>query len=330
MKQSSLKSILIVFRDPKRGGTSVEEIYHGLILELKKSFDIKVYLYNDQKSILFNIQRINQQHSGVVHITSDMYFLTPFIKGRKILTIHDIEYYKLLRGFKGFIYRWFWLKFPIRLADRIVVVSSYTENELLKYFRYDILNKILIIYNPVPSIYSYKPRKRHNGPPVILQVGTLSNKNLEVVSKALVNIECEFRIIGVLSSEQRALLGSCNIRYYNYYNLSYNEVYQHYVNSDIVIFISSFEGFGMPIIEANAVGRPLICSNRTSLPEVACEAALYVENEKDENEVREKIVFLLGDQQMKDDLVRKGLENIKRFDLAKIVNQYRELYDTYV
>ncbi len=84
-------------------------------------------------------------------------------------------------------------------------------------------------------------------------------------------------IIGKLSEETRKLLSDNNVECEIYdRRLSEEEVIEEYYKSDILAFVSTLEGFGMPILEANAVGRVVVTSNMTSMPEVANNAAHYV------------------------------------------------------
>ena len=81
----------------------------------------------------------------------------------------------------------------------------------------------------------------------------------------------------------------------------------------------------MPIIEANSVGRPIVVSNLCSLPEVAGNAALFI-NPENSTEIRMAIISLIEDEKKRILLVQRGLKNIKRFTLPKIANEYFELY----
>ncbi|RYE22091.1 MAG: glycosyltransferase, partial [Sphingobacteriaceae bacterium] len=85
------------------------------------------------------------------------------------------------------------------------------------------------------------------------------------------------------------------------------------------------EGFGMPILEAQACGLPLITSNCSSMPEVAGDASLQV-NPLDVIAIRNGILELINNESLRNDLVKKGFENIKRFSKEKTVAQYTALY----
>jgi glycosyltransferase involved in cell wall biosynthesis len=80
----------------------------------------------------------------------------------------------------------------------------------------------------------------------------------------------------------------------------------------VFAYPSLYEGFGFPVLEAQACGTPLIASTSSSLPEVAGEGAILVDPE-DENAIRTGLLHLLGDEGLRKDCVEKGYRNLKRF-----------------
>ena len=110
-------------------------------------------------------------------------------------------------------------------------------------------------------------------------------------------------------------------------NLSDSEMIEEYKKTDVVSFISLFEGFGMPIIEANKVGRPVITSDIPVLREVAGDAAYFV-YPNDIESIRNGYIRLLEDADLRLNLVNKGFENAKRFEVNGIRNQRINLYNS--
>ena len=78
--------------------------------------------------------------------------------------------------------------------------------------------------------------------------------------KVLKNLNVKITIIGKLKEEHLKLLSKNKIRYQNFINQSQKQIYSHYVKSDILFYPSIYEGFGIPILEAQAVGRLVITS----------------------------------------------------------------------
>ena len=238
MRGSSDK-ILLVMRAPRRKGKSVEGIYNELVAELKDILDIEVWHYDDSAGIVSNLWAIKKRCPAVVHITSDMYYLLPLLSGvRRVMTIHDIGRFKELHGIRRFIYKWLILKLPAICADAIIVVSEYTKTDVLRYIGKSFASKISVIYNPVPGLFRFQPKQFNTGTPVILQVGTAKHKNLERIAHALKTIPCELIIIGELTERQHGVLTENGIKYSQYVDLNPEEVYQKYIECDIVAFVS--------------------------------------------------------------------------------------------
>jgi len=98
-----------------------------------------------------------------------------------------------------------------------------------------------------------------------------------------------------------------------------------YRECDLVVFASSYEGFGLPILEANATGRPVVTSNVCSMPEVAGGAACLVDP-FDVASIRAGVNRVLSDPAYRESLIVAGFENAKRFGAARIARAYADVY----
>lgn len=119
------------------------------------------------------------------------------------------------------------------------------------------------------------------------------------------------------------MLQKHKIDYENVYNLTEQEVLEKYINCDIVSFVSLHEGFGMPIIEGQSIGRPILTSNITPMKEIASNGGAILVNPWDVKSIRDGYQEALTHS---DDLIKKGLENVKRFRLDIITSQYYNVY----
>jgi glycosyltransferase involved in cell wall biosynthesis len=128
-----------------------------------------------------------------------------------------------------------------------------------------------------------------------------------------------------MSPEQLKALQESGIRYENLVGLSNEQMLAQYSDCDIVSFPSTFEGFGMPIIEGNLVGRPVIAGNVASMPEVAGDAACLVDP-FDVESIRSGFLRVIQDAAYREQLVARGFENAKRFDHTAIAAQYEDVY----
>lgn len=96
-----------------------------------------------------------------------------------------------------------------------------------------------------------------------------------------------------MDESQIQLANRLNIKFENVYDLSPEEVKETYRRSDIVCFPSSYEGFGVITIEAQAIGRPVITTNKEPMKSVAGDAALYINNPKDPAQLHDAIIKLI-------------------------------------
>jgi len=101
------------------------------------------------------------------------------------------------------------------------------------------------------------------------------------------------------------------------------EIWKYYKKASLFVFISLYETFGLPILEAMACGCPVLASNVSSIPEVAGDAAVLVDP-YDEEAIAEGMYQLLTDQKLRKWLVRRGLERVKLFSWRKTASVYLE------
>jgi glycosyltransferase involved in cell wall biosynthesis len=161
---------------------------------------------------------------------------------------------------------------------------------------------------------------------VVLQVGTGWNKNVARVSAALDGLPVHLHVVGVLSRAEREALERHDLEWSNSTHLSDADLFDAYIRADLVVFASTYEGFGLPAVEAQTVGRPLVTSRTTSLPEIAGPGACYVDP-GDVASIREGICRVLDDAALRDRLVEAGRENVQRFDPVVLAAQFADIYD---
>jgi len=275
---------------------------------------------------LLNVVEAPFHQGDVNHITGDVHYLVLMLSKRKtILTIHDCVSLQSTTGLNHSRILWFWYRLPVRRVAALTVISQFTRDEVL---RYTGCNPAIVhvIPDPVPKDFVPFPKEFNAEQPILLQVGTGEhNKNLCRVAEALRGTPCRLDIIGRLTDRQRLVLESNSILYTNQWALSDEEVVERYRQCDMVVLASTYEGFGMPIIEANATGRPVVTSNIGPMPEVAGSAACLVDP-FDCASIREGIVRIISDAEYRNDLVARGFENVKRFQPDVVAAQYANLY----
>ncbi|MDJ1484993.1 glycosyltransferase family 1 protein [Cytophagaceae bacterium YF14B1] len=275
---------------------------------------------------LYNILEVLFRPQGDInHVTGDVHYLTFFLKKNKtILTIHDINLMYSTNALKKAVHRWFWLKIPMYRSGMVTVISQTTKNELLKHVDYP-EDRIRVIYNCISPHFTPHPKAFTKSKPVLLHIGVKPNKNLSRLIPALEGISCALRIIGQPSSDMLALLEKHRIDYSWKSNLTDEEVLQEYIQSDMLVFVSTFEGFGLPIVEANMVERPVVTSNISSMPEIADNAACLVDP-FDISSIRKGILRVIEDDEYREQLLENGRVNRERFTPRSIAHLYSELY----
>ncbi len=308
---------------------SIENIFDAVISNIE-GFETQKHEVPYHSEGFFNRLKIalfaKNHQSDINHITGDIYFIAPFLrKNKTIITVHDIRSVRYGNILKRSLLRFFWFTIPLRTVKFITVISEFTKQELIKNFKIN-AHKIVVINNCISDNFTFKEKKLPNKKPVLLQIGTKENKNLQRVIDAIKDIDCKFIIIGKLTKQQIKLLSDKKIDYENFYNLTEKEMIDKYEESDIVLFASIYEGFGMPIIEANAIGRPVITSNLEPMKSVAADAALLV-NPFEVEDIKQGISKLLNDSNLRNTIIKNGLENVKQFRAKTIATQYEKLYN---
>lgn len=320
--------VTFFFRKPSPSYQSIEKLFSSVIEQLPQNSVKKHFAPYHSKGFIKRIligfdARKNQ--GQINHITGDIHFVAMFLKKKKtILTIHDIGSMKSGNYLKRIIIRLFWFGLPMKFVEYITVISEFTKLELLNNFNLN-PNKLIVINNCIPDIYQYSPKLNVAQKPKILQIGTKSNKNLERLIMAIENIDCKLIIIGKLNANQLNNLEQSKIDFENYFNIPEEKMLDLFIECDMLAYISTYEGFGMPVIEANAVGRPVLASNIEPINSVAGNAALLV-NPYNIEEIKKGVLTLLNDNKLVNGLVKNGLWNASKYRSAEIAKEYMAVY----
>ncbi|MEO5891096.1 MAG: glycosyltransferase family 1 protein [Ferruginibacter sp.] len=311
------------------GNYSVEFIFddvrNRLSKKIKAIIACSAYESNGFFKRLYNCIEAFKRQGEINHITGDINYLGLFLnRDKTIHTILDCVFMTSPPGIKRNVLKYFWLTLPVRRSRFVTAISTATKNEILRHVACE-PDKIVVIPVAISKDFVPRPSLFNKEKPIILQIGTAPNKNIPRLLQALEGLNCVLHIVGKQSEEYEKLLQTHRIEYKYQSGLSNQEMREKYAEADIVTLISTYEGFGMPILEAQATGRPVITSNILSMPEVAGNAACLV-NPDDIAAIRVGFNKIIEDDDFRNSLVLKGFENIKRFDPDEIANQYLSLY----
>ena len=327
--------ICLVFRSKKRNEHSIERIFEPLSEALTEqgTKNERVYVpedrYNTFIKVFHNIMHVKRVKADIYHITGEIYYISTFLPKKKtIITIHDLASINNnldLTKTKYKLLRYIMFYFPIKHSSVVTCISEKTRDEIIDIFPWS-KKKLVVIPNLIEPNYIYSDYEFCTDCPTILLVGTRSNKNIERVIKAVKGIKCRLHIIGKLNREQLDLLNDENVQYINEFDLNDGDMYFRYQKSDLVCFASTYEGFGMPVIEAQAVGRPVVTSNIRPLCDICGEGAVLV-NPYDVVDIGRGIKSVISNGELRKRLISEGKKNVEKFRIDIITSEYKKLYD---
>ncbi|MGN5139808.1 glycosyltransferase family 4 protein [Aeromonas sp. 164P] len=243
-----------------------------------------------------------------------------------VTTVHDFTYEKFFKGPARWIHSWQKSR-AIRNSDIVICVSHNTAKDLMQYCPVD-KTKIRVVHNGVSESYyplSIKSNFNYNSVLFVGARGGYKNFNLAIDAVAAV-ANLELHIVGggeLSSAELQQLEDKLSGRYRWLGRLSDNELNMAYNHAYALLYPSSYEGFGIPIIEAMRAGCPVISVNVSSIPEVAGDAAILV-NEPNVAAFSEALITLPA---MRNQLIRAGFMQAAKFSWDRCFEETLEVYN---
>ncbi|MEB3255703.1 MAG: glycosyltransferase family 1 protein [Synechococcaceae cyanobacterium] len=323
--------VAFVSRRPMEGFYSLESYFERVRASLLRmgvevTHNVSPYISKGLLNRLRIIRFAGRQRADLVHVTGDIQFAAfGTDPARTVVTVADCGRLHQLRGWKRELLRQFWFRLPLRRVAAITVISQAVKEDLLHWVPDLDPRRIHVVPVSISPAFAYSPQPFNDRSPRILQVGTTPNKNIPRLAQALRGIECTLVIIGRLGSDQIQVLEENGIRVENHCGIGEEEVIELYRSADLVAFVSTLEGFGMPILEAQSVGRPVVTSNGTSMPYVAGDAAILVDPLCVAS-IREGVLRVMEDGACRAALIERGRRNVRRFDSDAIASLYLDLY----
>jgi glycosyltransferase involved in cell wall biosynthesis len=310
------------------GHYSVERVFAQIRNALPAGLDVELWVTSQySKGVLPRVRTVLEarQHQGdVTHVTGDITYAAILLRRRTLLTVLDTEFLERANRAKRLLYTWFWLRLPVWRAGLVTVPSEATRRDLLGLVRTDPA-RIRVVAVPVADEFSVAPTPTVR-PPVVLLVGTRPNKNVQRAAEALSGLDCRVVVIGELDAGQRAAFVDAGLDLQVRSGLTDEDLRCAYRECDLLLFPSTKEGFGIPVLEAQATGRPVVTSDRSPLPEVSGGAACLVDP-LDVDAIRAGVRRVLSDDDYRGDLVRRGLENAQRYRVSTVAAAYAVLYE---
>jgi len=311
---------------------SIELYFSGVRKYLPDNYNLKVFkssfISKGFFKRIFNILEVYSQQSDINHITGDVHFLAYLLNKKKtILSVMDCGSVSHSKGLRRMLFKLLWFTIPSKKVSAITVISEKTKNELISIINYPPEN-IHVIPVCLNTQFTYERKILFNKElPHIMHIGTTRNKNLSRVCQAIKGMNCHLEIIGDLNgTSELKQLKEYDISFSNSFALKQEELIEKYLQTDILIFVSTYEGFGVPIVEAQSMGIPVITSNLSPMIEVSGGSAALV-NPYDIDEIRAAINKINTDDDYRNTLIKDGLINARKYHPEKVTSMFEELYD---
>lgn len=257
-----------------------------------------------------------------------------------VVTIHDVVFMRYPEFYKPVDRKIYFkkVKHACKSASKIIVISKQTQNDLFTFFHVT-PEKTELIYQPVAPVFFEKQNtdkliRKYNLPEkFLLAVGTLEpRKNQLAILKAVHSAGIDLPVVFVgknttyVSRLKRFLAENdmeAQVTFFS--DLPEKDLAGLYQCAALSVYISVFEGFGLPVIEAMASGCPVITSTVSVLPETAGEAALLC-NPSHHEDIGMKISQLLEDESLRNHMIEKGYQRAKQFHPEVYAEKLNSLY----
>ncbi|MGQ8337733.1 glycosyltransferase family 4 protein [Sunxiuqinia sp. A32] len=356
----------IIFSLQKAGGISV--VWYELIKRCLEDPEINVRFLEEENDNIFSselnasadkrlrnplakfpvqVQRYVNPNKlkgkGIFH--SSYYRISKSPQLLNVTTVHDFTYEYFRKGIAKSVHS-FQKGSAIKNAHKIICVSENTKMDLLKFYPETNPEKIKVIYNGVDDAYRVEPGNSFSqlnelvpfGPQeyaVYVGERKSNHKNFKIAVKACKEANTPLVMVGSgkITEEETALFRERDFTNYTHLTGIRNEQLNTIYNSALcLIYPSSYEGFGIPIIEAQRAGCPVVASNNSSISEVAKDSAILIDDITTHN-FAEKMELLKNNQSFTEQVIRNGLINSSRFSWDSCYKQtkkvYQELYEEY-
>jgi glycosyltransferase involved in cell wall biosynthesis len=270
---------------------------------------------------------------------------------RYVVTLHDLVSFIYPETFtlKMRVWQRIFVSNAVRVADRILADSGATKEDILKFYNID-PKLIDIVHLPVGEQFSRitdcaaleKIRKKHDLPgKFVLYVGTLEpRKNVGRLAQAYAklpdHLRNEYALVlagapGWFSEDIIREIDSLNlperIRRIGY--VDQRDLPAMYTLASAFAYLSVYEGFGAPPIEAMACGTPVLCSDSSSLPEAVGDAGVRVDP-YDVEAIASQLERLLTDESVRKDLIARGLKRAEQFNALDKAREVLKIFEEVV
>lgn len=269
----------------------------------------------------------------IIHQTWSAHYGNRFCKGRLVTTIHDMIHELYLPELKHEIEN---KKRAIFDSDMIIAISESTKRDILSFYPEIPESKIEVVYHgtnhlPTPQKPNGFVLPEHYilfvGQRKFYKNGDVAFLCMEKLLQKYTDLKMIFVGGGTFSDDEVTRMRNLGIYdAVSQVNVSDSELAYLYQNACCLIYPSLYEGFGFPILEAFDNNCPVICSNTSSMPEVAGEAALLVDPEN-ADEICSCVSRIMNEPSTRERLIEKGRERVKMFTWEETARKTKKVYE---
>jgi len=301
--------------------------------------------------------RAKEDRIDVLHCTGNT---APILLDRRIrlvVTIHDMMYLKTgsilprsasLYQRLGRVYRGVIVPRGARHAARVVTVSHFSKEEILRHLPFLQDEDVVVIYEAGNNMYrpldrndaARQVRRRYgiSGDYILSLGGIDPRKNTRLIVKSFLELKRRdtiserLLVVGVPKSAQSMFFdhadsSACRGEVVFLDFVSEEDLLLLYNGATVFVYPSLFEGFGLPPLEAMACGTPVISSNTTSIPEIVGDAALLIDP-TDGDGLKIVLSDLLHDRRLCEQLTRRGFDRVRQFSWRKTAAETLAVYES--
>lgn len=281
----------------------------------------------------YRIPRALKKYNCNVFLSPDGY-LSLKMDIPQLGVMHDLNFEHNPEDLPASALNFYKKRFPLfaKKAARLCTVSDFSKQDIVKTYGIS-PDKIDITYNGVSPVFKVLPEEEKKqvrgnfaeGNPYIIFVGAIhKRKNVQRLIDAFYSLKQKGEIshhlviVGQAMWKSQSVTIPSEIHEFVHFtgHVSLENLAQIMASADCLAFVSYFEGFGIPLVEAMQSGVPVLAGNRTSLPEVGGDAALYCDP-YDVNDIESGLKTILNDLELRETLIAKGLERAKEFSWDK-------------
>jgi mannosyltransferase len=298
----------IIFSLQRTGGISV--VWKELLSRARADKDLQCTELDYKQGMaprFLERYRIPDFTADVPSVFHSSYFRILPQKGvYNVTTVHDLTYHYYRKGLAKAVHLWEEER-ALRHSEAVICISENTKRDLLSFYPWVNEEKIHVVYNGVSDAFYPIPSVQKKGYLLFLGNSTVDYKRYDVAQEVARLTGLELKTPTCVSQSEL--------------NTLYNEAL-------CLLYPSDYEGFGLPILEAQKAGCPVIAQRRSSIPEVMGDGGWMVNPDTPQRMARDMAdIVMQSKSRPTESVIKTGLENAKRFSWDKTYEKTKQVYE---